>query len=288
MLHADGLTSALVRDEATGQEIGIGPETKVFRRQPAVPIPSSDSQRDAAVESFISAQYRVAMNSLFTVDAVWMNSANKDRLLDQNKLFGAKLAREVGFSTIPTVLTDSPQTWRRFVKEWGSRGDLAVKPVGAWAAKLLGGEDDATMALFTTRLARREAEDLAEAVAHAPVLLQPYTEKAYELRVTAVNDQLFACRIDSQNTSRTKTDWRRYDLANTPHAAWGLDESVSRQLQKFMTLAGLRYAAFDFIVTPSGETVFVEVNPAGQFGWIEELSGLPISAAIADWLLSSE
>jgi hypothetical protein len=47
----------------------------------------------------------------------------------------------------------------------------------------------------------------------------------------------------------------------------------------------LNYGALDLIVTPGGEHVFLEVNPVGEFWWLERWAGLPISEAIADLLL---
>src|SRR6266851_4864116 len=44
--------------------------------------------------------------------------------------------------------------------------------------------------------------------------------------------------------------------------------------------------ALDFLVTPEGKWVFLEINPNGQWAWIEEETGLPIAAAIADALRS--
>ncbi|MGW4639272.1 hypothetical protein ACWEN6_12125 [Sphaerisporangium sp. NPDC004334] len=37
-------------------------------------------------------------------------------------------------------------------------------------------------------------------------------------------------------------------------------------------------------LTPDGRHAFLEINPNGQFLWIEAATGLPISAAIADLL----
>ena len=47
---------------------------------------------------------------------------------------------------------------------------------------------------------------------------------------------------------------------------------------------GLIYGAFDCIVTPEGRHVFLEVNPAGQYLWVEAATKLPITAAIVDEL----
>jgi len=47
---------------------------------------------------------------------------------------------------------------------------------------------------------------------------------------------------------------------------------------------GLVFGCIDMIVTPRGEFIFLEINPNGQWLWIEELTGLPISEAIANTL----
>jgi hypothetical protein len=49
--------------------------------------------------------------------------------------------------------------------------------------------------------------------------------------------------------------------------------------------SGLVYGTIDLIVTPDNRYVFLELNSAGEYSWIEELTGLPISEAIADYLL---
>ena len=47
---------------------------------------------------------------------------------------------------------------------------------------------------------------------------------------------------------------------------------------------GLNFGCFDIAVTPSGEFVFFECNPNGQWLWIEEFTGAPIGKAIAELL----
>jgi hypothetical protein len=50
----------------------------------------------------------------------------------------------------------------------------------------------------------------------------------------------------------------------------------------------LNYGAADFIVTPDGRHCFLEVNPVGEFFWLEKHPGLPLSGAIADLLVSGK
>lgn len=60
--------------------------------------------------------------------------------------------------------------------------------------------------------------------------------------------------------------------------------SRGEQTLSFLDGMGLGFGAFDFIETPHGGIVFLGCNPSGQFSWLEEQLGLPISAAIADEL----
>jgi glutathione synthase/RimK-type ligase-like ATP-grasp enzyme len=284
----DGSAPAVLRDEEWSTCVEIRPSSRILRRRPDPRLLRGPSGTDPAIATFITNQYRSTLNSLFATQAQWMNPYLMDARLDENKLLGARLARDCGLETIPTVLTDDRDEWTRAVDVFthSGRGSVVVKPASAWAA--LSREDDARLTMFTTRLTKHEALELTDFVRHAPVIVQPYVEKQYELRVTIVDGRPFCCRIDSQASQTTAVDWRRYDIANTPHTAYDLDSAVARRLRDFMNRAGLVYAAIDMIITPAGRPVFVEANPAGQFGWIEDLVGLPISAAIADWLLASD
>jgi hypothetical protein len=51
-----------------------------------------------------------------------------------------------------------------------------------------------------------------------------------------------------------------------------------------MNSFGINFASIDLIVTPSGEFVFLDLNPNGQWLWLEVELGLPLVAAMADLL----
>jgi len=66
-----------------------------------------------------------------------------------------------------------------------------------------------------------------------------------------------------------------------------LPSDVEAKIHALVQLFGLTYGAFDFIVTPEGRHVFLEVNPAGQYLWVEATTKLPITAAIVEMLSSA-
>ena len=65
-------------------------------------------------------------------------------------------------------------------------------------------------------------------------------------------------------------------------------ENIARKCREYLAHLGLNFGCFDFIVTPSGDYVFLECNPNGQWLWVEDATGLKISEAIADFLSSPE
>lgn len=138
--------------------------------------------------------------------------------------------------------------------------------------------------LFTTIL-QNERTKLPTDALPFPAIWQPYKQKAREWRVTVVGGQLFAASIYTSKDS--KHDWREYshDKSKVRFCAEEFPKGEKRKCFNLLKALGLRYGAFDFIETPDGEIVFLEVNPNGQYGWLEEELGFSISAAIATELI---
>lgn len=137
-------------------------------------------------------------------------------------------------------------------------------------------------------------EDIASAPKEAFIqtvsYIQEYIPKTFELRITVVAKKVFACKIESQHLAddKGKVDWRQgydYGLRYEPY---DLPDNIAQKCIKFLDRMRLNFGAFDFIVTPSGEYVFLECNPNGQWLWIEMATGLKISEAIADALATGE
>jgi hypothetical protein len=195
----------------------------------------------------------------------------------EDRLLQLTVARRAGFAVPESLVTSSIDDAIRFLETIG-RPVVTKAPTDAIARHFT-----TELLAFTTPL---KACDLAsiDTVRHAPVLLQERIDKRAELRVTVVGDRILAAAIDSQVTHHTKDDWRRYELAHTPHRPCDLPPQVADRCLRVARELGLRYGAIDLILTPGGEYVFLEINPNGQFGWIEDRTGLPIAAALCDEL----
>jgi glutathione synthase/RimK-type ligase-like ATP-grasp enzyme len=98
-----------------------------------------------------------------------------------------------------------------------------------------------------------------------------------------VGTRIFSAKIDSQAHAKATLDWRPF-LQDLEYEVVELPPEIEAKILIFMRTFGLIYGAFDFIVTPEGRYVFLEVNPSGQYMWVECATGLEITAALADAL----
>ncbi|HYZ79562.1 MAG TPA: hypothetical protein VE596_19540 [Gaiellaceae bacterium] len=233
---------------------------------------------DPDVSRYLDKEWRLALAGLAQgSQPLWVNHPRAERWLEGNKLAQLALARACGLAVPETIQSSVPDHVVAFAERFSA---VAVKTAGGFLRQV----DDCARFAYTQRMTAEELHRSRRAIAAAPVLVQPYVEKRFEVRVTAVGDRIFATKIDSQASERTRIDWRRYDFGSVEHESYALPTRLRAKVARLMERADLFYAAIDLIVTPGGDHVFLELNPSGQYQWLETLTGAPITAAIADLL----
>lgn len=197
----------------------------------------------------------------------------------EHKQLQLQVARKLGLDVPRTLVTNSAEAVRAFWDECSGR--VITKMMSGFAVV----EEGRDMVVFTNVLAREDLREL-EQLALCPMTFQEHLDKALELRVTIVGERVFAASIDSQRLDRAQVDWRREGHTLVPDwKPYALPSTVEQQLLALMDAFGLNYGAIDLILTPEGRCVFLEINPAGEFFWLDRDGALPISDAIADVML---
>jgi glutathione synthase/RimK-type ligase-like ATP-grasp enzyme len=211
-------------------------------------------------------------------DIAWMSHPAQVQMAE-SKLYQLTMAQKIGFTIPETLVSNDPSQVRSFFDF--VEGELVVKPLR------LGYFDygDHQTSVYTNKVQREHLQD-DSAIEIAPVVFQRLLPKRFDIRVTIVGEQIFTVAIDSQSIESAKIDWRRTDTANLPHAVHQLPDSLNQLCREYMSALGLTYGALDFVLTPTGEYVFLEINPNGQWVWLEDKLSLPISNSIASWLQS--
>lgn len=250
--------------------------TAVWYRRPRKPD-VDPAIEDPGLRRYVSDEsWRVVTGLFETLDCLWVPGKPSREDPASNKVNEMARAAALGFRLPRSVHTNSPQELLDFDERCGGR--IVTKSLNGSMETVAGARYPFTYLVRRRDLAR------VRAVRFAPVLAQEYVEKDVELRVTVVGDQVFAAEIHSQDTARTKVDWRHYD-DETPYGVHDLPEDVHARCLRLVHDLGLTYGCIDLICTPSGEYVFLEINPNGQWGWVESATGLPIRDALVAHLM---
>ncbi|WP_425882033.1 hypothetical protein [Micromonospora sp. DT81.3] len=215
----------------------------------------ANSESQAAIEGFCLGAGE---------DQVVVNPILAERRAE-SKLWQLHIAPVLGFDIPDTVCSNSPADIRSAVESMG--GHAIVKKLrGTHHRSLL------TLAVTPTML----ADD--DALAAAPLLVQQRIDAECHYRVNVFLDEIMAFRIESD-----ALDWR-------PGAGRGavlveLPSALARLCLDFREASGLYYCVLDLVQARDGRVYFLECNPQGQFLFIEQRSGQPVSIAFARMVL---
>lgn len=237
---------------------------------PVLPEALSEDERRFALRESRTA----LLGAWGVIPGLWVN--DPEAIHRANLKFNQmQAARDLGLRFPKTLITNDPGDARRFYDELDGRMVFKTLSQGLWR----GARGNPHVAPVTAEQVAR-MDGLVRA---CPVMFQQHIEKEVELRVTVVGRRVFTAAIHSQECEATRNDWRG-NVHKVRHSVFQLPEDLERRLLGMMDRFGLHYAAADFILSPKGEFWFLDFNPQGQFGWIEEMTGLPLHGAIADLL----
>lgn len=244
-----------------------------FRRPD--PIKLLDSVREDC-RLYSAMEWQSALEGLyFALDEKWLNSPRHISSAE-NKIRQLALATRLGFRVPATLVSNSHQA----VKDFCAGRSVIGKPLRQALLQL----DGAESVVFTTRIHVDDSTD-QRSVAATPIIVQEEVPKRFDIRVTVVGDRVFAATIDSQSFAETQVDWRRSSRTDLEHQTHSLPDSVEAMCVGLTRALELRFGAIDLVLDTSGEYWFLEINPNGQWGWIEIRTGQPIAAAIVDELV---
>lgn len=242
-----------------------------YRRPSAM---TDTSVKDVGVASFIENERLAATTALFSdvPEHQWWNHPCKIAAASRKPVL-LQAATRLGLRVPRTIITNSEDRARKFVASLG--GVAAMKPLANISAEVNGEK----RVMFTSLVRETEISDgRFGRVLH---FLQEYVEKECEYRVTLVGDESFVARIDSQQVKTAQIDWRRDAYYRSPMRRDEIPGEVLMRLQALRRTLGLNWGAVDMIKSTGGEFFFLEINPNGQWLWVEEATGLPISASFA-------
>ncbi len=251
--------------------------SSVWYRRPVTPVPSSSTEEE--INNFVIVESLSTLEGLWkTLDCFWVSYPDNIRIAE-NKLFQLKQALLVGFQIPQTIVTNDPAASIAFYDK--HLRDIVYKPLRK--SRLNNGENQTI--IFTNPIDKEAANQLNR-VKFAPSLFQKYIHKWIELRVTVIGEKVFAISLDSQKNPKAIHDWRKAINDGIEQKPYLLPHEISNKCKNLVKNLGLEFGALDLIITPEEQYVFLEINPNGQWAWIQQLCPeIPMRETLADVLI---
>ena len=185
------------------------------------------------------------------------------------------VAAGCGLRVPRTLISNSAAAAHRFADQ--SATGAVIKMLGAGTIH----EDHSRKVSFTHRLTGGDLDDLAgfDVTCHQ---MQDWVPKSREARVVVIGETLFTVGIHA-GSAASHVDWRS-DHSAVDYERLEPPGEVTAGIGRLMVRLGLVYGALDFVIGPDGSWTFLEINPGGQFGWLQLHTGLPMTATLAGLL----
>ena len=197
---------------------------------------------------------------------LWVSSIDAT-LRASDKILQLKVAADCGIRVPRTLVTQSPSAVKAFFEECGP---LVVKTIVGAAGPMLQTIriDDPTM--FS-----------ADEYRASPAMYQEYIGGCEHLRLACFGEHCLGGIIHSVDV-----DWR--GNLNVPVKSVTVSEDLKNRVRSIVAALGLEMGVIDIKLTTDGEPVWLEVNPQGQFAFLDGLAGTNLIGAFAKYLTLCE
>ncbi|MCL6597503.1 MAG: hypothetical protein K6T81_02040 [Alicyclobacillus macrosporangiidus] len=190
----------------------------------------------------------------------------------EHKLVQLQKAINIGFRVPDTILTSVYDDGYAFLEK---HEHSIIKPVRR--GRII--EGNTITMLYTTRISQTEFKQHRDSLNVGPAYMQKQISKQYDLRVTVFGNTCFCVAIHSQQHEETQLDWRRrQDVLK--QTVFQLPKYVSQKCIELVKSLNLKFGAIDLILDTNGEYYFLEINPTGQWAWMEQSLDLPMREAL--------
>ena len=270
--HTGKLAKVLIQSEQDGSATQLADVRAIWTRRPSPPaIPTSVI--DPEHRRFARQEWQDLLDGLtlsLGLDAVTINPLPAQRAAV--KPYQLAIAQRVGLRVPETLITSDPLRAQQFVD--AHQGRVVHKAMTS-----------PRNAFVETRRWQETDRGALQQLLVGPAIFQELVKGPTDIRATMIGQEIYAAAISTEQ-SRAGLD-SRLDL-DVPTTAYEVPGEIARQLHALMAALDLTFATVDLKVDDAGQLHFLELNPQGQFLYIEILTGLPIATAVARLLVNAQ
>lgn len=180
----------------------------------------------------------------------------------RDKLVILEAAKACGFQCPNWIVSNKADVVIDFVKANG--GNAVLKPVSSVPESA----DILPSLVYAKSVSEGEIVQKLAGQTFFPLFVQQQIDKCADWRITVIDGYIQAVRMTG--CPPQTIDFRRaYDFLS--YESRVLDTTTSLAVKALLDRLQLRYGAIDMVEDArSSELFFLEINPAGQFGWMEQ------------------
>lgn len=279
-MHVGKKTASLFFQGIKGK-INLEGIFSIWYRRPGIPFISEDIKDVGAIDFCRRESEEFIEGVLSIFKGLWV-SYPSHIFRAQNKLYQLDLAKGLGFKIPETIITNNPEEIKTFADKFDS--GIIAKAVRQGILK----ENNEEYLIFTNPVRRKDFEAFPN-VRYSPCIFQEFIPKKFDLRVTVIGNKVFPVEIHSGDSkAESRFDWRRGDEEELSYKVHVLPRRIEVLCRKIVEKMGLKFGAIDLISSTSNEYYFLEINPNGQWAWIEQRTKVNLTGSLVDLLIGIE
>jgi hypothetical protein len=206
--------------------------------------------------------------------ARWMNHPSCN-VLASHKIEQLTRAKSLGFLVPDTLVTQDAGELRRFFARHNEQ--VIVKPMAAGYVERTDGHADTL--IYTNQVTLNHLDDLDD-LPSCPTLFQQFIEKTSDVRITVVGDDVHAVQLTAKELGGSqRCDIRRNNMDDVTYSEVTIPQEVFGNVKRLLDHYHLRYAAIDMAIGTDANWYFFEVNPNGQWAWLDLVGGTNIASS---------
>ncbi|MEM8610774.1 MAG: MvdC/MvdD family ATP grasp protein [Cyanobacteria bacterium P01_H01_bin.105] len=249
------------------QALELGNITCVWYRRPqSLKLPSNLpfeegeqahtlSEWNAAIEGFLA---HIPIK-------LWINHPSNNALAI-SKLEQLSRANRLGLKVPETLVTQSFEEIMQFWRD--CQGELIIKPISHGYIKRSNPEEDTL--IFTSQVRLEQITNNKELLSLCPSLFQKKVEKRFDVRINIIDKEVIAVAIYASEQNKLQSiDIRRDNMVDVRYELICLPVAIKNKVLELCHSYELRFAAIDMAFTQESDWIFFEINPNGQWAWLD-------------------
>ena len=236
----------------------------IYRRPKAIYIP--DDVGDQFQRNHLSGEWAEAIEGFLSCIPLpkWINHPTMNYIAS-HKVEQLSRAQNYGLHTPDTVITNRYEDVKSFYEKHHVTGIIAKSLAGSWIERDLPQNDTFLHTVEITEL----DDSIFNSINTTPVIFQEKINKKSDVRIIVLDSSIIAVELKRIENGQQSLDIRRDNMSGVKYSVTQIPRQVNNIIFQLIQSYQLRFAVLDFAIDQEGDWIFFEINPNGQWAWLD-------------------